>query len=753
MTPGLSEFTRMSRYALRVGNRRETWREQVDRKFGMHEDFYGSRLKDIAHPFQSARDMMLDRKVLGSQRALQFGGQPILEKNSRILNCWGSFLCYPRCFQEIFWILLCGGGVGFSVQQHHIAMLPQIRRRSDDAVTYVIPDTIEGWADSLGVLLSSYFVDDQPFPEFAGKKVVFDASGIRAKGAPISSGSLAPGPEPLLRSLVEIERILENLVQPPGGHSVSLRPIQAYDIVMHASDAVLAGGVRRSASIALFSLTDKEMATAKTGNWFFDNPQRQRSNNSALLLRGETTYEQFRELVECTRQDGDPGFFWADNTEIICNPCAEITFNPVINVGSSRPIVFNGQDSGIVHHGDGSYSVAGFQACNLSTINGSECRDEEDFIEACSAAAVLGTLQAGYTEFDYLGGYTEQIVEREALLGVSITGMADSPFLFSEELLQAGADEVNRTNALIADSIGINRASRTTTLKPEGSSSCLLDTASGIHPWHSRRGIRHVREADVSPELRWFKAHNPHAVLPDWGDPNASTEVIGFAYEAPVGAYTKQTTSALDLLEKVRLVQNSWIRHGTHPNRLPYPWLSHNVSNTVNVREHEWNKVARYVYDHRQDFGGVTFLSHSGDKTWRQAPFVAVHTEEELNEIYGYPLRTVLVQLLFELPEELNLWNACDLASQNWQSPEMQDLPLDQFDWVRMLASVVAKEDVDVLIAIKDVYYLQRYDLLTDNYAPVPWKDMLVVEDQNFLEVSACDGGACQIDWARLNAK
>lgn len=414
--------------------RRETWEESVDRGRQMHLRKYPQAREEILWAYER-----MDRQeALGSQRALQYAGKPIEDRNQRIYNCCYSYCDRVRFFQEAFYLLLSGCGTGFSVQTHHVAKLPPVVDGIPDGIhLHRVGDSIEGWADALGVLVESFL--DPSAPHY-GHRVAFDDSAVRPKGSPISSGGKAPGPEPLMHSL----RLIETVFLKARGRQ--LRPIEAYDVVMHASDAVLAGGVRRSASIALFSPDDAEMAAAKTGNWFAENPQRGRSNNSALLVRGKTTREQFRELIRHTREFGEPGFVWSESTEHGVNPCVEASFYPVTDDG-----------------------VVGWQFCNLSTVNGKAVRSKEHFLELVRAAAILGTLQAGYTSFPYLGEASERITRREALLGVSITGTQENPgILLDPEVQRAGAAEAVRANEKLAAKLGINPAARVTCQKPEG---------------------------------------------------------------------------------------------------------------------------------------------------------------------------------------------------------------------------------------------------------------------------------------------
>ena len=404
----LKDYTVVSKYARWIPEkkRRETWNEAVSRVKKMMLDKYQD-FPEVHEDIEWSYEMMRKKRVLGSQRALQFGGSPIFKHNARIYNCITSFCDRLKFFQECMYLLLCGCGTGFSVQKHHIEKLPPIVKNKNGSKKFLIPDSIEGWSDAVGVLVASYFDQDELFPEYVGKNVSFDYSEIRPAGAYLnSSGGKAPGPEPLKNALSNIKKILDKaLKELEFCHSSvrNLTPIQAYDIVMHSADAVISGGVRRSATICLFSPDDEEMAKAKTGSWFIDNPQRGRSNNSALLLRDKTSPKQFSELMNSVKEFGEPGFVWSDSTELIVNPCVEIGMWPV----------------------DETTGESGWQACNLSTINCAKVKTEDDFYDACKAASIIGTLQAGFASFDYLGEASERIVSREALLGVSMTGIME----------------------------------------------------------------------------------------------------------------------------------------------------------------------------------------------------------------------------------------------------------------------------------------------------------------------------------------
>lgn len=640
----LQEYTRYSKYSKYVEKlkRRETWDEQIERIFEMHKQKFGDKINEFKEEFEFAKNMVLKKRVLGSQRALQFGGDPILKKNAKLYNCTVSYLDRPRFFQECMYLLLCGCGTGFSVQKHHIEKLPPIIKRSEETKTFVIPDSIEGWADAIGVLMSSYFrIDNNPFPEYTKTKVIFDYSLIRPAGAPLSWGGKAPGPKGLKQAIEKIENLLESRLNEANSVSTKLRPIDAYDIVMHASDAVLSGGIRRSATICIFSADDQEMISAKTGDWFVSNPQRGRSNNSVLLLRNETKEEDFETLMKSVKEFGEPGFIWSDSTEALYNPCVEIGMQAYDEKGNS-----------------------GWQFCNLCEINMKKCKTEEDFYDVCKAAAIIGTMQAAYDSFSYLGSVTESIVKREALIGCSMTGMMDSPEIaFDPKIQRHGAKVILETNEKISKFIGINKCARATCVKPAGSTSCLLGSASGIHPHHARRYFRRVQANVNETPLKYFQLHNPKAVEKSVWSNTGTDMVISFLCEVPEGARTKNQLDATELLEHVKLTQQNWVESGTRHDSCTQPWLRHNVSNTITVKEDEWDKVTKFIFKNRKWFAGISLLPISGDLDYPQAPFASVLTEKEIVETYGEGAlfaSGLIVDGLAVFDD--NLWEACDTA-------------------------------------------------------------------------------------------
>jgi ribonucleoside-triphosphate reductase (thioredoxin) len=726
----LQNYTFVSKYArwLEDKQRRETWKEAVERVKNMMHTTYAD--KNISDDINWAYDMMYKKKVLGSQRGLQFGGEPILKRHAKIYNCTSSYCDRLRFFQECFWLLLCGSGTGFSVQKHHVTKLPNLTSKikdKDQGIKYVIEDSIEGWADSLGVLLSSYFVKpaEDRFEQYKNEYVIFDYSEIRPQGSTLSSGiGKAPGFEPLQKGLEKIRVLLDRCV---ANGQKKLRPIDAYDIVMHSSDAVLSGGVRRSASLALFSADDNEMAKAKTGNWFIDNPQRARSNNSALLLKDDTSFEQFASLMESVKEFGEPGFIWSDSTEMTFNPCVEVGMWPI----------------------DETTGKSGWQGCNLSTINCSSIEDENDFYDRCKAAAIIGTLQAGFTKLDYLGETSCRIFERESLLGVSLTGIMEKhDLVLSEKVLRAGAKVAVDINKEMAKKIGINQAARVTCLKPEGTSSSMLGTSSGIHPHHAKRYIRHVQANVLEAPYQHFKTYNPQACEKSRWSANNTDEVVKFPIEVPDGSKLKNQLPAIEMLTIVKDTQKNWVNSGKNKNLCTQDFLSHNVSNTVTVKPDEWESVTKYIYDNRKFFAGISLIPQSGDKDYPQAPFTTVYSSREIVKEYGDAglWCSGLIELALNAFEN-NLWAACDYVSMNQAKENDSQDKLVFITKVKNFAGKYFDGDIKRLTyCMKDVYNWKLYCDLFNTFKKVDYTQLLEVEDNTAgIEEVSCAGGACLI--------
>ena len=592
-------------------------------------------------------------------RSLQYGGDAIIANDARMYNCAYSLADRERFFSECLWLLLSGTGTGFSVQSQHVSKLPKLINVSDstekEVMTYTIGDTIEGWADALQILISSFF-DGTPLSK---KEIFFDYTKIRRKGTKLrTSGGRAPGPRPLQLALKRIKRIMLDSIE--AGQE-KLKPIQVYDIIMMAADCVLAGGIRRSATIALFSSDDDEMMTAKTEfhpdvevitnkhkddswfvkidgkthraynlqnkdgkepqegercdvGWYNLYPWRQLSNNSAALLRSNCKFEDFDSIVKNAKMFGEPGFVFLDNLDYGYNPCVEIGLNPV------DPIT----------------KESGWQTCNLTEINGGAIKTEEDFKDSVRAATIIGTLQAGYTYFNYLSEASRNIIRRESLLGVSVTGWMDNPgLLLQPELQQNMAKYAVSINKEFAEKIGINPAARVTCTKPAGSTSVVLGTGSGIHPHHARHYFRRIRTNKQEKPGQFFALHNPAMVEESVSNPNDN--VITFCVQVPDTAILKKDIGAIEFLEKVKSTYENWVLPGT-ANPDSSPGLYHNVSNTVSIKEDEWDDVARFIYDNRQCFSGISLLGDYGDKTYKQAPMEKVvdgKDAEKWNKLVG----------------------------------------------------------------------------------------------------------------------
>lgn len=1076
----LKKYTFIAKYAnwLEDKKRRETWKEAVERNKNMMFKKYEHHT-DVYPLIEEAYEAVFRKEVLGSQRALQFAGSPVFKHNARLFNCVAANIDRLRFFQECMYLLMCGCGTGFSVQTHHIAKLPRLRQELGETKVFVIEDSIEGWSDSVGVLISSYFQQSDLFPEYAGKRVEFDFSQIRPAGSRLSScAGKAPGPVPLQNSLEKIRLLLDRCLEQGLEY---IRPIHAYDMVMFTADAVISGGIRRSATLCMFSHDDEEMCKAKTGNWFNENPQRGRSNNSAVLVRSEITAEEFAEVMSNTRQFGEPGFIFVANREQLFNPCVskdtvittenglrtvtdlignkfvslvdgkhyyssdkgfwktankelveiefssgrilkatgnhqlltidgwkevdDISFNDEVvinnhrdkisNVDSTMPTFARGyllgsflgdgnvsnktaqvkwwgekrydyradamnlleqaswrskhhidtedtkstyscinsvkllefaKERGCLENGkhlskdalsgdwdylsglvagyfdaDGTVCVnplkgnairitssqidnlrnlqivlnafgiyskiykdrypegyrkmpdgngsskeywceathelhlsgdniplflekikirntdklaaiktivenykrapnhtgftdkiinkrilpaedvydctipevsafdangvythncveislygydengnSGWQGCNLSTINCSKVKTKEDFLLACKFASIIGTLQAGFTSFEYLGEVSENIFKREALLGVSMTGiMENTDITLSPEIQREGAEEVKKWNKIVADMIGINPAARSTCVKPEGSASCLLGTSSGIHPHHAKRYIRRVQANKMETIYQHFHNVNPLACEESVWSTNGTDDVIAFCIEVEDGAKLKNQISAVELLETVKLTQQNWVESGKRKELCVKPELSHNVSNTITVKPNEWEAVESLIYSNRDYFCGISLLPLSGDKDYPQAPFTTVYLPHEIVSYYGdcALLASGLITEGLDLFDD-NLWKASEailgIVPAKGQAKKLYITRCKEFA-EKYLFGDLRK----LTYLLKDVYNWKLWIDLKREYKNVDYTECVELENNVKLEQElSCVGGACLI--------
>lgn len=1068
-----------SRWDESIG-RYETWDEAVDRVMNTHRTFYKDKLTPELNQYIDKAGLAYKEKlVLGAQRALQFGGEQLLKHQMKLYNCTSSYADRAAFFHEIFYILLCGAGAGFSVQKHHVAKIPQIAERKKSSKIFTPEDSIEGWADCIGVLMSSFFVGGGSFSEYEGRRVFFDLTNIRQKGTLISGGFKAPGPEPLRRALDKVEYLIQGRIL--KGES-QLRPIDVYDIVMHIADAVLSGGVRRSATLCMFSPDDNDMMKAKTGNWFEENPQRGRSNNSAMIIRDQITRQQFADIMKNVREFGEPGFVFADSTEHAYNPCVtgetlinttdglrradsllatkfkaivngvaynsggfiqtgtlpvykintfrghqirvtsnhkmlveedgeqiwreagdlslgdklvigqnqlkkidnnDIDFNKgwlvgsVIGDGGHNPdkyetymrfwgataeeqatiacgiikqlggnsiqpwnynniltvasvtlrhlcdkfievgtknlkdqvfvqndqflagliqgyfdadgtvfgdskkqglavrlcsnnykrltqiqtilnrfgivssiyaihdekeaylpdgkggnkfynvkatydlhfsrvsvdnfialggfrdsvkkarllslvsnrtrtpyknhnttevvsiefdgiedvydccveevhrfeanglIIHNCVEIGMIPHIN---NVSGWQGCNLVEQNGGKITNKEIFLRSCEAAAILGTLQAGYTSFPYLTRETEEIFKREALLGVSITGWMNNPaVLFDQELLREGARVVKAVNRKVAKLLGINPAARTTCSKPAGNASVLLKTASGFGAEHSPKYIRHVQMNKETEVAKLIKTKNPYMVEDSVWSEGKTDYVIAFPVVAPPTSIFKNEMHGVRYLEKVKLAQQSWVEEGTDVELCVDPTIRHNISNTVTVFANQWDSVEQYVYDNRKYFAGISFLGANGDKDYDQAPNTEVLSIQEMVDRYNIGALFASGLVVDALKVFPSLWQATKIA-QNPSSVFSQEQLDRQSDWIRRFDKFAENYfEGNVKTAeycLKDAYLLHKWTKIQQNYQEVDFLTELQAAqyiDIDTMGAAACVNGGCEI--------
>ena len=563
-------------------NRRETWHELVDRNKEMHQKKYPALKEEI----EDAYKYVYDKKVLPSMRSMQFAGKPIEVNPARIYNCAYLPIDDVRAFGEVMFLLLGGTGVGYSVQFDHVDKLPEIRKPNPKRKKrFLIGDSIEGWADAVKVLMKSYF---------SGTSTIdFDYSDIRPKGATlVTAGGKAPGPAPLKECLTKLEGMLS--AKEDGD---KLSTIEVHDMVCHIADAVLAGGIRRAALISLFSADDDEMISCKSGAWWENNPQRGRANNSAVMLRSTTEEEEFLDLWKRIQASGagEPGIYFTNNLEWGTNPCCEIALRP-------------------------------FQFCNLCEVNVSDIESQEDYNARVKAAAFIGTLQASYSDFHYLRAIWQRTTEKDALIGVSMTGIGSGKVLNYDMSEAAGI--VKEENARVAGLLEINSSARCTTVKPAGTTSLTLGTSSGIHAWHNDYYLRRVRVGKNEAIYTYLKIYHPELIEDEYFRPH-DTAVITLPQKAPEGAILR-TESPMELLERVKTVTKEWIKPGHRKGN-----NSHNVSATISIKEDEWEEVGAWMWKNKKFYNGLSVLPYDGH-TYKQAPF-----EDCDEEIYNKLMSTL----------------------------------------------------------------------------------------------------------------
>lgn len=902
----IGDYIFVSKYARTVNGKKETWDQSVDRVMDMHYRHLADDMaikegneKEIDSYLKFAERLYRDQVILGAQRALQYGGDSLLKNHSRNFNCTGSYIDRIEFFQELMHLLLCGAGAGYSVQRVHTEKLPKLKGvdEKSDPVNIVIDDSIEGWAFAVGEVVKVHYVN---LPS-----INFDYSLIRPKGSFISGGFKAPGPEPLKKCIEKLNKVLRKI----KGRKAT--PFELHRMACIIADAVISGGIRRSALLCQFDADDEEMLNCKTGNWFSEYPELARANNSAVILPN-TPKETYDKIFKSIKEFGEPGLVFLSHKDVVYNPCCftgdtmlltsegyrkfrEVAswsvrkdeyplllinkdgekkqgrvwsngYKHVIRLtfDSGRRIEctpdhrfmlqdgleciasnligkivkgFDGTDSkcieimdsgnieevydfeildeghwgvvnGLIAHNcevgmfpkfrnkDGVHE-SGFSFCNLTEINGSRIKTREQFLDACKGAAILGTIQASYTNFKVLSPVSRKIAERDALIGVGITGMCENPeILFDPQLQEEGARVVKETNRRVADLIGINHAARTTVIKPSGNSSQLLGcTSSGIHKFHFKRFIRNIQAANTEQALQHVKEVNPVMVRPSVYNKEGES-VISFPVELDDNVLTSEDSSALDFLKLVKLTKEHWIEVGTnfdHPFYKEYPEMKDlrmNVSNTCTVRDEEWEEVREYVWKNRDVFSGISFLPKGGDLIYPQAPYTSVLDEKELAERYGAGAILaggLIVDGLAVFNDDL--WLACDVAmgrnnhhltltdkdisefilshlkdgkllvevngvmisDVNAISSHLQSIVDKKVDWVRRFKNFAMKylngDLTRTEFCLKHVSLFHRWQKLKGmkhvDWESVSWNEEWV--DAGSTVAQACSGGTCEL--------
>lgn len=714
----LKFYESYSKYREDLG-RKETWEESVEDVMNMHYNRF-KNLKELTPYLDEVKESYKNKQILASQRNLQFREDSITKHNVKLFNCSSTYIDRPEVFKQIMYILLNGCGVGYSVEKRFVGKLPNIRKRKEETVTHIIEDSVEGWALAIDALLQSFFEGSE--------QIRFDGSLIRPEGAFISGGFKAPGFEPLRKSLDLIESLLNNVL---NKEKDKLSTLDCHDIICHIADAVLSGGIRRSALICLFDKDDELMLKCKTGNWFYDNPQRGRANNSIKLLKSELTKEEFENYKESIKEFGEPGVVLVDDIDFCTNPCVEIGFIPVNPKNNKSCISF----------------------CNLNEINGSLCTTADRFYKACRNASILGTLQASYTNIPFLGQDTKELIEHEALIGVSITGIMDNPkVLLNPEILRKGAEIVNRTNEEIAKIIGINPAARTTCVKPSGNASVLLGTSSGIHPAHSKRYFR-IMQMNKHTEVAKVLSENNSVLLEDsvWSA-SGNDYAVYLPIEENEGSLFKDDLSDIDFVKHVETIYQNWVLPGTHKDRGYSNRVTHNVSNTITVQD--WDLLFDHIFNNKESFCGLSFMPSLGDKVYKQSPFTKVLSFEEIIQKYGVGTifaSGLIVDALHAFDNDL--WDTCQAVTErNFDLSGDRYKVLLKKDVVRRIKKFgknFFKNDLILTTTcLKDIHLFHKWSVITREYKKIDFTN--IDFKPNFVSVDtlgavACSSGNCEI--------
>lgn len=735
----LAQMTMQTHYSRTTENGGlESWKEIVKRVFDMHETHLQDRgIEDesVFKLLEKVQQAVTEQRVYPSGRSLQFGGDSIMKNNLKIYNCSSAALVDWKLIPEALYLLLCGCGVGISLQQRHISQLPAVKdeAKNDEPnlkKLFVVEDNIEGWADALKELLNAYMGDGEGFCD-----VVFDFSEIRNKGARIGNiRGTAPGPDPLKLALENVRKVLERR------RGMKLRSIDLFDILAFGSDCVLSGGIRRSAMILVFSPDDELMMNAKVGNWFVDNPQRARANISAMVLREELTPEIIEHAVTSAKQYGEPGLVLVDGLDGTPNPCCEIIMRSILEREDGK-------------------RDAGFGFCNLTSINVTKCSTKEEFFEACEYASALGTVQATYDKICYLRPASLEIMNEDRLLGVCIDGvMQNTAIALDPSILEAGAKIVRETNDRLSQALGINGAARLTAIKPSGTSSVVLGlSASGCHPVHADRYIRRVQVGNDDTIANYYALLRAKSTKKSvWSE---NSNVVSFPVELdPATVRTKQDVGAIELLDSAKLLQKHWVSPGFVPERnVSLPYLSNSVSLTVNVKKEEWNDVSSYILRNCESFTGISLLGSSGDVDYAQAPFERALTVSEMEDEFGDTVTREVFKLVEDIGSDVHeLCRKASTATFEEEKKKSEDEDVDE-DVVRVVLFCETYFDrvrPRAIECIKRAATSRYFDELVqevEDSGDIDWSALVVEDVQNHEDkqeeraktVPVCSGGSC----------
>jgi ribonucleoside-diphosphate reductase alpha chain len=713
--------------------RYETWAEACKDVLDTHLLKYGEKVQPLIN---EVLPHYINKEFLTSQRNLQFRKESIAKNNAKLYNCSVLYAYAPDCFNKGFFMLLSGCGLGVNLKNKYTSQMPNIEKRTEETVTFVVPDSIEGWAESMKVLISSYCQHPSLYPQYFGKKIRMDYSLIREEGSYITGGFSAPGHMGLRQSIDLIEKLFDKELS--KADSIEFRSYLIYNVFMYISDAVLSGGVRRSAMNVIIDEDDTEMVYAKTGDWRTTHPHFARSNNSVGLMKYSFSKEKFQELIDLNVGDNDIGFVLLESENQMFNPCFEIGFDFYDKIK------------------DRNYTV--IQLCNLCEGNAMSCYnnrgkfEEERFYRLCRNLAIVGSLQAGYTSFPYLGKETEEIVAGEALLGCSITGWMNVPELFNPEILSKGVEIIRQTNKEVTELIGISIAARLTCTKPSGNASVILQTPSGIHPEHSERYFRIMQLNKNSEVAKYLEEKQPFLIEESVWSRTNTDYVVFIPVENPKQGYFKENLTDIEHLRLINMVQEHWVFKGNNPEVAYNPNIHHNVSNTVLIDDKE--AIVDYIFNNQKYFVAVSFLDRSGDKDFNQAPFTSVLTSEELLKEYGDAALLASGLIVDGLDVfDNNLWEACDyILDRDKKLYGIRKEKLLKKDWLeraRKFAKNYFKNDLKKLIyCLKDLHLYHKWCTVNRELKPINFFEILsapTFKNVNTMGAVACSGGSCEI--------